>query len=151
MNFKKRLGLAISICVLLTFWHYLCCFVNDVLIHHLKYPTWNWHHRLPRGGINITVSYSALHFDTSKLTNSQSSRLTSFQEHEYDIDDDEGEFWDSKNCRMETCFNLEKCRDKPFKVYVYTEEDVFGGGQPFPSENYAKVENCQFNPFFLGR
>ena len=41
---------------------------------------------------------------------------------------------------METCFNFSKCKGKnrEFKVYVYPEDSF--GGQPSPSENYAKVK-----------
>ena len=45
---------------------------------------------------------------------------------------------------METCFNFSKCKGKnrEFKVYVYPE-DAFGG-QPSPSENYAKVKKFDY-------
>lgn len=39
-------------------------------------------------------------------------------------------------CRMETCFNLTRCRHRPFKVYVYPTDD-----KAPPSESYSKVLN----------
>lgn len=43
----------------------------------------------------------------------------------------------SSNCRMETCFDFDKCRDRPFKVYVYpVDENV-----P-PSSSYSKIINA---------
>lgn len=41
---------------------------------------------------------------------------------------------DHNKCRMETCFNFTKCSGRPFKVYVYPDEENL-----VPSENYAKI------------
>lgn len=43
---------------------------------------------------------------------------------------------DRLQCRMETCFDLSKCRGRPFKVYVYPEDE-----QARPSETYGKILN----------
>jgi len=43
---------------------------------------------------------------------------------------------DHNKCRMETCFNFTKCSGRPFKVYVYPEDEYV-----IPSDNYAKIVN----------
>ena len=41
---------------------------------------------------------------------------------------------DHNKCRMETCFNFTKCANRPFKVYVYPDDEFI-----VPSANYAKI------------
>ena len=41
---------------------------------------------------------------------------------------------DHNKCRMETCFNFTKCANRPFKVYVYPDDEFI-----VPSASYAKI------------
>ena len=127
MKVKTRWILAVCVILIITVYHYFLCFVNDKW-HHLKYSSWIWRKGLPRG-------LGATYISSIKVYDSVSSGLLNVV---YDKNGKNKRF-DSTKCRMETCFNFSKCRGKnrPFKVYVYPE-DVFGG-QPAPSENYAKV------------
>ena len=128
MKGKTRWFLAVSVILLLAFCHYFLCYVNDLLRHHLKYPSWTWRKGLPRGlGATYISSIKGYGPAFPNLLNSV-----------YHNNGKANKF-DSTKCRMETCFNFSKCRGKnrPFKVYVYPQ-DIFGG-QPAPSENYAKV------------
>ena len=84
-----------------------------MLTRHLKHPSWKWRKELPRG---LDASY------TSSIEHRKPQKF------------------DTRNCRMETCFNHTKCKgtNREFNVYVYPD-DVFG-----PSDNYAKVNNTLF-------
>ena len=43
---------------------------------------------------------------------------------------------DLQRCTMETCFNLTRCADRPFKVYVYQQDENVS-----PSTSYVKIVN----------
>ncbi len=43
---------------------------------------------------------------------------------------------DNSKCRMETCFNFSKCVGRPFKVFVYPEDEY-----SIVSDSYAKILN----------
>ena len=95
-------------------WHYLLCYINKTLTDYLKHPNWKWKWRneLPHG------------LDASYISSVPRRKSETFN---------------SRNCRMETCFDFTKCKgsDRQFKVYVYPEDIL--GGQRRPSDSYEKV------------
>ena len=130
MKMKGKIRWLLSVFGILAFacFHYSLLYINDHLRQNWKHPRWPWRKGLPRG-LGATYISSIKGYDPAfpNLLNGV-----------YHNNGKSGKF-DYTKCRMETCFNFSKCRgrDRPFKVYVYPQ-DIFGG-QPAPSENYAKV------------
>ena len=112
MKMKGKTRYIFLICgiPILLFYHYLLCYINKAWTDNLRHPKWKWRHELPRG------------LDSSYISSISRRKLI--------------ENFDHKNCRMDTCFDYNKCK-KGFKVYIYPPDPF--GGQSNPSESYEKV------------
>ena len=116
MKMKGKTRYIFLICgipILLIF-HHLLLYINKNWTDSLTRPSWKWRNELPR---YLGASYTS------------------------SIQRRKPEFFNTRNCRMETCFDFSKCKgtDRAFKVYVYPEDVL--GGQRSPSGSYEKVEN----------
>ena len=115
MKMKGKTRYIFLICgiPILLLYHNLLLYINKTWTNNLKHPSCKWRNELPRG------------VDASYISSTQRRKPEPFN---------------TRNCRMETCFDISKCkgRDRAFKVYVYPEDVI--GGQRSPSESYEKVQ-----------
>ena len=118
MKGKNRYIFLLCSLPFLVFFHYFLLYKNKQWTDSLTRPSWKWRNELPR---YLGASY------TSSI---QRRKPESFN---------------TRNCRMETCFNFSKCKgkDRAFKVYVYPEDVL--GGQRSPSGSYEKVKKSFIN------